>query len=185
MITIKSRTASDLRQSTDLESTDNKFIGAKIGSLPEDKQKQLEAIVVKSINDYANQTHFEPGVFFMVFQTLGRTDPKEIAEVIDIRVRSLGGDRYVAEYWEDALELNSESHAVTWAAELAKRNPDDKNILKEVKENYANNRKSIEAGKQERYSKVMALLYVQEENGSFTYREPFQTVIDFIRQQGQ
>jgi hypothetical protein len=110
----------------------------------------------------------------LVFRALGKRDMKEMAEEYDIRVQYLGGNIYVAEFWEDGIAVNSEAHALA-----STNDPDDRAI---VKETYADVRKSIETGKLERYTKVMALLYEQEKDGSITFHDPFQSVIDFISQ---
>lgn len=186
LIKIKGRTLTDLRQRSDTASTENKLIAAKIATLTKEKQTQLEALFVKSINDYTAQTRFEIGEFMRHFSELQKKDPKDIAEEYDIRVQILGGDKYAAEYWEDGIAVNSEEHALAWAQELAKRqelakiSPDIKGIVKEVKKTYEDVRNSIKAGKQERYTKVMALLYVQEKDGSITFRYPYQALIDSI-----
>jgi len=179
-ITIKERAVTDLKQRSDPESTENKLIATKIETLTKEKQTQLEALFVKSINDYTAQTRFEIGEFMRHFSELQEKDPKDIAEEYDIRVQILGGDKYAAEYWEDGIAVNSEEHALAWAQELAKRSPDNKGIVKEVKKTYEDARNSINAGKQERYTKVMALLYVQEKDGSITFRYPYQALIDAI-----
>lgn len=179
-IKIKGRTLTDLRQRTDTASTENKLIATKIATLTKEKQTQLEALFVKLINDYTAQTRFEIGEFMRHFSELQEKDPKDIAEEYDIRVQILGGDKYAAEYWEDGIAVNSEEHALAWAQELAKRSPDNKGIVKEVQKTYEDVRNSIKAGKQERYTKVMALLYVQEKDGSITFRYPYQALIDSI-----
>ncbi|MFA5816167.1 MAG: hypothetical protein WC865_11155 [Bacteroidales bacterium] len=135
-ITIKGRAITDLKHSSDLESTDNKLIAAKIETLTTEKQNQLEALFIKAISDYTATTHFEVGIFILLFNDLGKKDQKELAKEFDIRVQILGSDQYAAEFWE--------------------------------------------AGKQEPINKVMSLLYVQEKDGSITYRDPFQPVLDFI-----
>lgn len=179
-IKIKGRTLTDLRQRSDTASTENKLIATKIATLTKEQQTQLEALFVKSINDYTAQTRFEIGEFMRHFSELQDKDPKDIAEEYDIRVQVLGSDKYAAEYWEDGIAVNSEEHALAWAQELAKRSPDNKEIVKEVKKTYEDVRNSIKAGKQERYTKVMALLYVQEKDGSITFRYPYQALIDSI-----
>jgi len=55
-----------------------------------------------------------------------------------------------------------------------------KEIVNEVEKKYEDVRNSIKAGKVERYTKVMALLYVQEKDGSITFHDPFQPMYDFI-----
>jgi len=179
-IKIKGRTLTDLKQRSDTASTENKLIATKIATLTKEQQTQLEALFVKSINDYTAQTRFEIGEFMRHFSELQEKDPKDIAEEYDIRVQILGSDKYAAEYWEDGIAVNSEEHALAWAQELAKRSPDNKEIVKEVKKTYEDVRNSIKAGKQERYTKVMALLYVQEKDGSITFRYPYQALIDSI-----
>jgi hypothetical protein len=184
-ITIKSRTITDLKQSSDPESAHNKFIATKIETLTKEKQDQLEALFKKSITDYTAQTRFDVGTFMLVFKALGSRDQKEIAEENDIRVQYLGGNKYVAEYWEDGLAVNSEAHALARAhdlatSEYAKKHPNDGlGNVEEVKETYANVRKSINDGKQERYTQVMALFYTLEKDGSITFHDPFFSVIDF------
>ena len=121
----------------------------------------------------------------LVFEDLGKMDQKEIAEEYDIRVLYLGNDKYVAEFWEDGLTVNSEAHALARAHELAnseyaKKNPDSGvGNVEVIKENYANVRKSIEDGKKERYTKMMALLYTLNKDASIIFHNPFQPLIDF------
>jgi len=185
-IKIKGRTLTDLKQRTDTASTENKLIAAKMETLTKEEQTQLETLFVKSINDYTSQTRFEIGEFMRHFSELQEKDPKDIAEEYDIRVQNLGDDKYAAEYWEDGLAVNSEEHALAWARELVKRqelakiSPDINGIVKEVKKTYEDVRNSIKAGKQERYTKVLALLYVQEKDGSITFRYPYQALFDSI-----
>jgi hypothetical protein len=173
-MTISGRAVTDLKKKSDSASADNKFIAAKLKSLTKDEQNQLEAIFIKSISNYTARTHFDVGTFMLVFRALGKRDMKEMAEEYDIRVQYLGGNIYVAEFWEDGIAVNSEAHALA-----STNDPDDRAI---VKETYADVRKSIETGKLERYTKVMALLYEQEKDGSITFHDPFQSVIDFISQ---
>lgn len=116
------------------------------------------------------------------FNELGEKDAKVIAEEYDIRVQYLGGNKYAAEFWEDGLAINSEAHVLVIANDLVARNPDDKEIVKDFKETFEKARKSIEDGKHERYAKVMALLYTLEKNGSIIFHDPFQSVIDFIKE---
>lgn len=179
-IVIKSRAVIDLKESvkrSDPESAENKSIATQ--TWPEDRKTKLQTIFAKSISDYTAQTHFDVDTFMLVFSEFGKMGQKEIAEEYDIRVQYLGGDKYVAEFWQDGLAVNSEAHALAWAHDLATRHPDDRDIVKNVKETYANARKSIEDGKQERYTEVMALLYTVENGGSITFHDPFQPVIDF------
>ncbi|MCX6150584.1 MAG: hypothetical protein NTX22_08690 [Ignavibacteriales bacterium] len=57
---------------------------------------------------------------------------------------------------------------------------DIKAIVQEEKIKYEDVRNSIRSGKQERYTKVLALLYVQEKNGSITFHDPYQELYDFV-----
>ena len=84
------------------------------------------------------------------------------------------------------LVKNSEENALVWAQELVKRqeaakiSPDVKGIVQEVKIKYEDVRNSIKAGKQERFTKVLTLLYAQEKNGSITFHDPYQELYDFV-----
>ncbi|HEY3388392.1 MAG TPA: hypothetical protein VGK38_02395, partial [Prolixibacteraceae bacterium] len=149
------------------------------------KQSHFESLFVKSINDYAAQTYFEPGTFMLVFDVLGKMDQKELAEDYDFRVLCIGDNKYVAEFWEDGIATNSEAHALTYAKELAnsefaKKNPhSDVGNVEIIKQNYARTRKSIKDCKQDRYKKVMALLYSREKDSSIIFHNPFQPMYDF------
>lgn len=180
---IKARAVADLKQRTDTASAENKLIADKLRTLTVEKQTQLEAILVKSFTDYTSQTH---GEFMLHFKEVAEKDPKNIAEEYDFRVQNLGNNKYAAEYWEDGLVVNSEENALAWAQELVKRqesakvSPDVNGIVQEVKIKFEDVRNSIKSGKQERYTKVLALLYVQEKNGSITFRDPYQELYDFV-----
>ena len=187
---IKDRAVTDLKQSaerSDPESTENKLTAKQIETWTEEKQNQLQALGEKSIYDYAATTHFDVGTFMMVFSEFGKMDQKKIAEEYDIRIQYLGDDKYVAEFWEDGLAVNSEANALIRAHELAtseyaKKHPDSGvGNVEVVKETYANVRKSIEAGKRERYTKVMALLYTLEKDGSIVFHDPGQPMYDFVK----
>ena len=65
--------------------------------------------------------------------------------------------------------------------ELAKISPDIEGIINEVKKTHKDIRNSINTRKQERYTKMMALLYVQEKDGSITFRNSYRPIIDFIK----
>jgi hypothetical protein len=187
-ISIKSRVITDLKESVkkaDPESPENKQRAEQVKTWTQEKQNQLNALFEKSIYDYADQTHFDAGTFMMVFDVLGKVDQKEIAEEYDIRVLNLGEDKYVAEFWEDGIATNSEAHAIAWAHELAnseraKKNPGSGlGNVKEIKKTYADARKLIKDGKKEQYTKIMALLYTVEKDGSITFHDPGQQVMDF------
>jgi len=182
-ISINARTVADLKQRTDTASAENKLIAVKLRTLTEEKQTQLEAIFAQAIINYTSQTR---GEFMLHFKEVAEKDPKDIAEEYDFRVQNLGSDKYAAEYWEDGLAVNSEENALAWAQELVKRqesdkiSPDIKGIVQEVKIKYEDVRNSVKAGKQERYTKVLALLYVQEKNGFITFRDPYQELFNFV-----
>jgi hypothetical protein len=188
---IKDRSVTDLKQSaekSDPESTENKLITTKVKTWPEDKRNKLQALGEKSINDYATATHFDIETFMSVFSEFGKMDQKKIAEDYDIRIQNVGDGNYIAEFWEDGLSVNSEENAIAYAHELAhseyaKKHPDgDVGNVEVIKNNYAVTRKSIKAGKQERYTKMMALLYTLEKDGSIIFHDPGQPVIDFVNQ---
>ena len=182
-ISIKARAVADLKQRTDTASAENKLIADKLRTLTVEKQTQLEAILVKSFTDYTSQTR---GEFMLHFREVAEKDLKDIAEEYDFRVQNLGNNKYAAEYWEDGLAVNSEENALAWAQELVKRQesdkitPDIKGIVQEVKIKFEDVRNSIKSGKQERYTKVLALLYVQEKNGSITFHDPYQEMYNFV-----
>ncbi len=182
-ISIKARAVADMKQRADTASAENKLIAAKLSTMTEEKQTQLEAIFAQAITDYTSQTR---GEFMLHFKEVAEKDPKAIAEEYDFRVQNLGNNKYAAEYWEDGLAVNSEENAIAYAHELAnseyaKKHPDsDVGNVEEIKINYAANRKNINAGKQERFTKVVALLYVQEKNGSITFHDSYQSLYDAV-----
>jgi len=187
---IKDRAVTDLKQSSersDPESNENKLIATQIKTWTKEKQNKLQALGEKSINDYTAQTHFDIGTFIMVFSEFGKMDQKKISEEYDIRIQYLGDDKYVAEFWEDGLAVNSEANALISAHELAtseyaKKHPDSGvGNVEVVKKTYANVRKSIQAGVQERYTKMMALLYTKEKDSSIIFHYPGQPMIDFVK----
>ena len=150
-ISIKARAVDDLKQKTDTASVENKLFMAKIRTLTEEKQTQLEAIFAQAIIDYTSQTR---GEFMLHFKEVAEKDPKDIAEEYDFRVQNLGNNKYAAEYWEDGIVVNSEENALVCAQELVKRQESDKitpdvnGIVQEVKIKYEDVRNSIKAGKQ-------------------------------------
>jgi len=191
-ISIKGRAVTDLKQSSgrsDPESNENKLIETQVKAWSKKKQNKLQTLYQKSINDYTAQTHFDVGTFMMVFSEFGKMEQIKIAEEYEIRIQYLGDDKYAAEFWEDGLAVNSEANALISAHELAtsgyaKKHPDSEvGNVEKVKETFANVRKSIEAGKQERYTKMMALLYTVEKDGSVTFHDPGQPVFDYIKVQ--
>ncbi len=187
---IKSRSVTDLKQSAERsnpESTENKLVATQIETWSETKRDELQALGEKSIYDYNAETQFDAGTFLLVFDEFGKMDQKKIAEEYDIRVQYLGDNKYAAEFWEDGLAVNSEANAIISAHELAasgyaKKHPDSGvGNVEKIKETYSNVRKSIKAGKQERYTKMMALLYTLEKDGSITFHDPGQPMIDFVK----
>jgi len=149
---IKDRAVSDLRGSTkymDPESPENKLIGEQIKEWSQKKKDQLQALGGQSIEDYTVQTLFDTSTFMLVFSSFNEMDKLKIPEEWELRVQNPGGDKYIAEFWED-------SHIV---------HPEAKN----------------EIGETERYYKMMALLYTLEKDGSLTFHNPFQPVIDFLK----
>lgn len=185
-ISIKSRVYSDLYEiakELDPESEKNKLFA----TWPEEKRNECQALGAESLNDYASQTHFDVGMFMMVLDGLGITNQKKLEKEWEVRIKFLGVvNKYLTEFWEDGLAVNSEESAVAYAHELtvseyAKKHPDsDVGNVEVIKKNYADTRKSIKAGKKERYTKVMALLYTIDKGGAATFINPFQSSIDFF-----
>jgi hypothetical protein len=189
-ISIKGRAFSDLDtivKEFDPESKYNKLVAIQTQTWTEEKRSECQALGAESINDYAEQTHLDVGMFMMVITSLGEIDQKKMEKEWEVRVQFMGIDKYVAEFWEDALAVNSEANAVAYAHELAvseyaKKHPDsDVGNVEVIKKNYANTRKSIKAGKQERYTKMMALLYTVDNGGAVTFIDPFQPSKDFLK----
>lgn len=188
-ISIKSRVFSDLDtlvKSLDPESEKNKLIDIQTKAWTEEMRNECQALGEQSIIDYAEQTHLDVGMFMMIITTIGAYDQKKLEKEWKVRVQSAGADKYVAEFWEDGLVVNSEENAVAYALELAnsdyaKKHPDsDVGNVEEIKNNYADTRKTINAGKQERYQKMIALLYNVDNGGKVTFIDPFQPSIDFV-----
>lgn len=187
--TIAGRVVNDFQESvkkSDPASPENKLNATKMESWSQAKKDEFQALGEKSINDYVAQVKFDTDTFLSVLSSsLGTEDPKKILAENDIRVQSLGDGKYIAEFWEDALAMNSEANAIVSSQELkkseiAKKDPNVGN-LEEIKSAYAENRKLIESGKQERYSKIMALLYTQEKDGSIVFHDPGQPMVDFLK----
>jgi len=189
-ISIKGRAISDLDEVVkgfDPESEKNKLIEIQTQTWSEETRNECQAIGAKSINDYAEQTHLDAGMFIMIITTIGGYDQKKLEKEWEVRVQSAGADKYIAEFWEDGLAINSEENAVAYAHELAnseyaKKHPDsDVGNVEVIKKNYADNRKTIKAGKQERYQKMIALLYSVDKVGAVSFINPFQPSIDFLK----
>lgn len=161
-------------------SPENKLISEKVAAWPQDKRDQLQAIGEKSLNDYAAQIQLDLGTFMLVLGSyLATDDPKKVAAENDIRVQYLGDGKYIAELWEDGLAVNSEANAVSSTNRDATTYPENRDAMKQT---YADARKAINDNKQERYNKIMALLYTQGSDGSITFQDPGQPMFDFINQ---
>jgi len=101
--TIHGRVKNDLMQRSDTDSLNNVIIAKKIEALTTEQQNQLESVLVKSINDYMAQTHFD-GTFMVSFSALRNMDQQEISEVYELRIQNLGGGKYAAEFWENGKQ---------------------------------------------------------------------------------
>ena len=102
-----------------------------------------------------------------------------MTEQCEIRIRTLGGNKYAAEFWVDNLIVYSEANFEVRAKEIAVERPNDKERIESVQRRYANARKAIADGEDERYYEKVALLYTQQQDGSVVFNNPFQAVIDF------
>lgn len=187
-LNIHSRVLNDLKLSiknADPELPENKKLAAKIETFTEEKQNQFQTILETSMNDYIIQTQlkteiFNYGTFLSILGSFGKMEQQGIESEYDIRVRNLGGDSFVAEFWEDA-----EAHALA----IAKNPPDDNlEIFKELirlssgkqsvsTENGATTTQMVTS----RYTKMTALMYTLEKDGSLTFRDPYQPMIDFLK----
>ena len=189
-IAIKGRAISDLRQSvtkSDPEGAESKLLSVQIEAMPKEKQIQLQELFVKSIHDYLVQTHFDVsvfnyGTFLMLFNDLGKMDVKSISSEYDIRVQNVGGNQYAAEFWE-----NSKAHAL---AAANNPNVEDIEVFKELIR-LSGGQKSVSKADGATttqmvalpYTKMLGLLYSLEKNGSVLFHDPFQPMMDFIKQQ--
>lgn len=181
-ITIKARVISDFKiakQTADPQLPENKLKTEKLKSMSEEKQKKYYSIFEKSMRDYTDQLELDFETFMLVFNGLGDDEQKKMEAESDFRVRNLGGNKYAAEFWEDAIAANSETNAIVWAKKLSERYPDDKTILPTVKETYAKTRKLVKDGKQKRYLKIIGFLYTKDKDGLILFNNPGQALIDF------
>ncbi len=164
-ISIKGRALTDLKQVAsrfDPESAESKLVK----TWTKEKRNQLQTLGGKSIEDYTDQTHFDNVTFMLLLSVFGKLDQKKIVEEWDIRVQYfeyLGGDYYVAEFWEDGLAENSEDYVLAAALSTL----------------------ASTGNPQERYFKVMALLYTLEKDGSIIFHDPFQPAIDLFKTIGK
>jgi len=151
-ISIKVQAVTNMRQSArymDPESPESKLVETQEKALSEEKKNQLLAISGQIIADYTAQTLFDIGTFICVFASFKEMDQIKIPEEWELRVQNLGGNKYIAELWEDSYIVH----------------PEAKN---EISEN-------------ERYYKMMALLYTIDNDGAATFINPFQPSIDFLK----
>ena len=181
-IAIKARAATDLKESSKRSapnSPENKLNQSKVKAWPQEKQDQLQDLFVKSINDYTIETnsHYETEnteMFIMNWGELDAIDLKQIAEEYEIRVQSLGDNKYAAEFWEDHF-----TESLNIEAAVIKSNIDPEQKSQRIAA-LTRGRKLMKDGTSERYTKNMSLLYTKEKDGSILFHEPFQQMIDFI-----
>jgi hypothetical protein len=187
-IEIKNRAISDWLlavSNTDTASEKNKLRKEQIESWPREKQDEFESMMIRSLEDYNRQTHFNLEGFITFFPEIRNLDLKKFESETDFRVRVLDTNKFAAEFWEDGLAVNSEANAVLYAKELresarAKLHPEeDLGNVEEIKKNYAAHRQQINSGKKKRFTKLMALLYVRKENKSIFFRDPGEDYHDF------
>jgi hypothetical protein len=192
-LNIQSRAFSDL--DTTVKGMGPESAESKLAeTLSKEKNSELAAILGESINNYARQTQVDAITFWLLNSTMVDQDQKKLkkkwevrVQTWEVRVQSAGADKYVAEFWEDGLVVNSEENAMAYAQELANSNlfKEDPNYyienVEDIKNNYADILKNIKAGKQERYLKMMALLYSLDEGGTVSFINPLQPVIDFLK----
>ncbi|MCW3073618.1 MAG: hypothetical protein JWP69_687 [Flaviaesturariibacter sp.] len=182
-LSIKGRLINDLVQSAtfaDTASERNRSISKRLRSLPEERQEYYQNLFMNSLRDYNAQVHFDFGTFMMLYNDLIKKDQKTLVTESDLRILSLGKNKYAAELWEDGVLANSEAAAMLWAQALIKRFPDgdEKSTIKEVKATYAKARKEMLSGKQQRYFKLIAFLYTKEKDGTVLFHDPGQVMLD-------
>lgn len=180
-IVIKSRVITDLQTSAkraDPSSVENKVRAEEIKLWSEEKRNKYYSLFETSIQNYLSTTGQDFETFMILFPDFAGYEEKVLA-AYDFRVRSIGANKYVAEFWEDGLEANSEANALVWAHKILENHPGDSTgTINTVKETYARVRKAITTGKQSRYTRLMALLYTKASNG-ILFNDPFQALIDF------
>lgn len=181
-IQIKARALNDFKEAvkrSDPNTEENKLKKAKLNTLSEEKQNKYNEAFIQSLRDYTSQLDFDFGIFMMVFIDFDLNGLNKFMNESDFRVRLISGNKYAAEYWEDGILTNSDENAIIWANTIMKRYPNNKEALKEVRENYANTRKLMLTGKKERYTKTMAFLYTKEKDGTVLFHHPGQEMYDF------
>lgn len=175
-ILIKNRAIDDLIhlvETSDPSTPENKLMAAKIKEWPKEKQEQFMQFFQTSINDYVSKVklvELDAAMFLYFLSEFKGMDKKRIAEQYDIRV-SRYGNNYIAEFWEDGLDLNSEKHAI--------KNALNAKQVEVIKHRYGIVRGTIKSGKSKRYVKMMALLYAKEPDGSVIFVEPLKSMMDF------
>lgn len=187
-IDIKSRVWNDwtaaVRRS-DPSGEENKRRKEEIAEWPAEKQERFESLAMKALRDYNKETDLDPGYFIMLFNEVLNLDQKKLEAETDFRVRAAANHKFIAEFWEDGLAVNSEANALIRAKELAespraKLHPEeDLGNVAVIKKTFAEARKAITSGKQKRFTKLMAFIYIQLPNKKIVFRDPFQPLYDF------
>jgi hypothetical protein len=173
-LAIKERVIRDLQTASkkaDPNTPENLAKAEEMKTWSEEKREKYYEDFYKSLRDYLKLVRFDFDIFMLLFRDFATYDQKAF-EAYDFRVRNVAPGKYAAEFWEDGLIANSEANAIKWAEQLMVRNPEDKTIMATVKETYANARKAIRDGKQERYTEIIALLYTKEKNGTIVFHDP-------------
>ena len=166
-IKIQERALTDLKdwmRKNFKDSPETILMKEKIETLSKEKKSKIDEIVKKTFRDYTTQTNIDEGVFMLILGSFKEMDEGKMVEKWDTRVQSIGGNKYVAEFWADENDVSDDVSIVLG--------------LHKMSDDYAN--KSANKGKPEGYSKVMVLLYIKETTGSFNLYNPFQPIIDFI-----
>jgi hypothetical protein len=167
------------------DTEENRLRKKQMEAWPKAKQDKFQEMAINSLRDYNKLTYFNLEGFMMFFREVNDLDLGKFQAETELRVRSAGNGKYVAEFWEDGLVVNSEANAIRYAHELAespraKMHPEeDLGNVEEIKKNYAAFRKAITSGKQKRYTELMALLYIQRKDRSIVFQDPGQVMYDF------
>lgn len=180
-IQIKSRAMNDFREAikrANPNSEENLAKKTKLKTLSEAKQAEYNDAFIQSLRDYTSQLDFSFEIFMLVFVDFDLNGLNKFMNESDFRVRLITGNKYAAEYWEDGVLANSDENAIIWAKTIMKKYPNNKEALKEVRENYANIRKLMLNGKNERYTETMAFLYTKEKDGTILFHHPGQVMYD-------
>ncbi|MFA6128517.1 MAG: hypothetical protein WC699_14560 [Bacteroidales bacterium] len=111
-LSIKGRVFTDLRQSAkymDPESAESKLVETQTEALSEKKKNQLLELNGQILTDYTVQTLFDTSTFIQVYLSFNEMDELKIPEQWELRVQNLGGDKYIAEFWEDSHIVHPEA----------------------------------------------------------------------------